>query len=62
MTPVLTDHARQRCAERGITPGTVKAAFRDAAATDYPAPFGHRRIHRVGELAIVYRPAKSRSS
>lgn len=55
ITPVFTDHARQRCAEMGLTTKQVKRAFR-AATTDYPGPAVHgpNRVRVAHGLAIAY--------
>jgi hypothetical protein len=52
----LTDHARQRMAERGVTEDDVLATMADPE-TSYPGGPGHppgRRIAVRGDLLVVY--------
>jgi len=56
LRPVLTDHARERCAEMGIPTKQVKRAV-TAPEADYPARQGSPGMRTAvrGRLAVGYR-------
>lgn len=50
----LSQHARDRCKEMGVSTKEVKRALRDPDRLDYPAPGTAIRMCVFGRLAIPY--------